>query len=139
MDHNDGLVADEIEPRSASGRASTQWPRGVVLALGAAGAFGMVLITVSGVAVGPTGPTGSSVERAILAIVPKGTAATVLGAVTMTLGLILVLGAWIVLGLLLRRGAAVKPLYKWRACGARRCSSARRSSVATSTATRPTA
>ncbi len=72
----------------------------------------MVLITVSGIAVGPTGPTGSSVERAILTVMPKGTAATVLGAVTMTFGLILVLGAWLVLGLLLRRGAEVKPLYR---------------------------
>lgn len=93
-------------------RVGSQWPRGTTVALGAAGAIGMILITVSGVAVGPTGPTGSSVERAILAIVPKGTAATVLGAVTMTLGLGLVLGGWIVLGLLLRRGAALKPLYK---------------------------
>lgn len=72
----------------------------------------MVLITVSGVAVGPTGPTGSSVERAILALTPKGTAGTALGAITMTLGLALVLGAWIVLGLLLRRGAEVRPLFR---------------------------
>jgi hypothetical protein len=72
----------------------------------------MVLITVSGVAVGPTGPTGSSVERGILALMPKGTAATVIGAVTMTAGLILVLGAWIVLGLLLRRGAELRPLFR---------------------------
>ena len=106
------MVADSSETRIASERGSGQWPRGTTVALGAAGAIGMILITVSGVAVGPTGPTGSSVERAILAIVPKGTAATVLGAITMTLGLILVLGAWLVLGLLLRRGAALKPLFR---------------------------
>ncbi len=96
----------------ASERAGNGWPRGTTVALGAAGAIGMVLITISGVAVGPTGPTGSSVERVILALVPKGTAATVLGAVTMTLGLTLVLGSWFVLGLLLRRGAELRPLYR---------------------------
>jgi alpha-1,6-mannosyltransferase len=105
-------VADSLETNTAPDRGGNPWPRGTTVALGAAGAIGMVLITVSGVAVGPTGPTGSSVERGILALMPKGTAATVIGAVTMTAGLVLVLGAWIVLGLLLRRGAELKPLFK---------------------------
>jgi len=103
-------VADSIETRVAPDRVGNAWPRGTTVALGAAGAIGMVLITVSGVAVGPTGPTGSSVERGILTVVPKGTAGTVLGVVTMTAGLALVLGAWLVLGLLLKRGAALRPL-----------------------------
>lgn len=106
------MVADSIDIRTASERGGNPWPRGTTVALGAAGAIGMVLITVSGIAVGPTGPTGSSVERGILALMPKGTAATALGAVTMTAGLVLVLGAWIVLGLLLRRGAELRPLYR---------------------------
>jgi alpha-1,6-mannosyltransferase len=105
-------VADSIETRNETERGGNRWPRGTTVALGAAGAMGMVLITVSGIAVGPTGPTGSSVERAILTFVPKGTAATVLGATAMTAGLALVLGAWLVLGLLLRRGASVRPLHR---------------------------
>ncbi len=105
-------MADSPESRTAPERGDNQWPRGTTVALGAAGAIGMVLITISGVAVGPTGPTGSSVERGILTFVPHGTAATVLGATTMTLGLTLVLAAWIVLGLLLKRGASLTPLYK---------------------------
>jgi hypothetical protein len=106
------LVDAVLDDPITSERAPGGWPRGTTVALGAAGALGMVLITVSGVAVGPTGPTGSSVERAILTIVPRGTAATVLGATTMTLGLALVLGSWIVLGLLLKRGAELRPLYR---------------------------
>ena len=106
------MVNDGIEPPISSQRVANPWPRGVTLALGATGAIGMVLITVSGIAVGPTGPTGSSVERGILALVPKGTAATVLGVVALTVGLMLVLGSWFVLGLLLKRGAALRPLYR---------------------------
>ena len=87
MDHNDAWWRTVSGTDVALDRAGNGWPRGTTVALGAAGAIGMVLITVSGVAVGPTGPTGSSVERGILTFVPKGTAATVLGAVTMTVGL----------------------------------------------------
>jgi hypothetical protein len=110
--HNVGLVAQVSETRVAPEREreGDQWPRGITVALGLAGAIGVILITVSGVAVGPTGPTGSFVERTILAVTPKGTAATVLGAIAMTVGLTLVLGAWLVLGLLLRRGASLRPL-----------------------------
>jgi hypothetical protein len=106
------VVADSIQTSVAPDRAGNQWPRGTTVALGAAGAIGMVLITISGVAVGPTGPTGSSVERGILTFMPNGDAGTVIGATAMTLGLILVLSAWFVLGLLLRRGAQLKPLFK---------------------------
>jgi alpha-1,6-mannosyltransferase len=85
---------------------------GVTVALGAAGALGMLLITISGVLTGPTGPTGSWIERWILSLTPKGTAGNVAGVLTMTSGLLLVLGAWLVLGLLLRRGASLGPLFK---------------------------
>jgi hypothetical protein len=106
------LVDAALDDPITAERAPSEWPRGSTVALGAVGALGMILITVSGVAVGPTGPTGSSVARAILTIVPKGTAASALGATTMTLGLALVLGAWIVLGLLLKKGAELRPLYR---------------------------
>ena len=105
-------MADETQTEIAPERVNDGWPHGVTVALGAVGAIGMVLITVSGVATGPTGPTGSAVERWILSMTPKGTAGNVLGIVAMTLGLILVLGAWLVLGLLLRRGASLRPLFK---------------------------
>ncbi len=73
----------------------------------------MVLITVSGVAVGPDRPD-RFVGRARdpRPSCPRAPPATVLGATTMTLGLTLVLGAWIVLGLLLqqrRRAQAALP------------------------------
>ncbi|MDQ1433518.1 MAG: hypothetical protein QOF59_334, partial [Actinomycetota bacterium] len=103
LHHNETLVADSDDPRIALAPGSNRWPEGTTVALGTIGALGMVLITLSGIVVGPTGPTGSSVERGFVALVPKGTARTVVGASTMTLGLVLVLGAWLVLGLLLRR------------------------------------
>jgi alpha-1,6-mannosyltransferase len=105
-------VADDSVTQTARRRENDGWPYGVTVALGAVGAIGMVLITISGVVTGPTGPTGSSVERWMLSLTPKGTAGNVLGIVSMTLGLILVLGAWLVLGLLLRRGASLRPLFK---------------------------
>jgi hypothetical protein len=105
-------VADSIETRITPERGSDGWPRGITVALGAAGALGMVLIAISGVAVGPTGPTGSSIERWILDVTPKGTAGNVVGITAMTIGLVLVLGAWLVLGLLLRRGASLRPLFR---------------------------
>jgi hypothetical protein len=105
-------VADENEAQIAPEREDDGWPHGITVALGAAGAIGMVLITVSGVLTGPTGPTGSWVEGWVLSLTPKGTAANVTGVVTMALGLVLVLGAWLTLGLLLRRGAALGPLFK---------------------------
>jgi hypothetical protein len=105
-------VAVNTETQMAHERRDDGWPRGITVALGASGAIGMVLITISGVATGPTGPTGSSVERWMLSMTPKGTAGNVVGVVTMALGLVLVLGAWLVLGLLLRRGASLRPLFK---------------------------
>jgi alpha-1,6-mannosyltransferase len=105
-------VAVTTETQVAPERTDDGWPRGITVALGAAGAIGMVLITVSGVATGPTGPTGSSLERWIVSLTPKGTAGNVLGIVTLVLGLVLVLSAWLLLGLLLRRGASLRPLFK---------------------------
>jgi hypothetical protein len=105
-------VADGTETQIAHRRADDGWPAGITVALGASGAIGMVLIAISGVLVGPTGPTGSSIERGILAITPKGTTGNVLGVVATVLGLTLVLGSWIVLGLLLRRGASLGPLFR---------------------------
>jgi hypothetical protein len=105
-------VAVSTETQVAHERTHDGWPPGVTVALGAAGAIGMVLIAISGVVVGPTGPTGSSVERGILEIAPKGTAGNVVGVVAMVFGLTLVLGSWLVLGLLLRRGASLGPLFR---------------------------
>jgi hypothetical protein len=105
-------VADSDDPRIAPAPGSSRWPQGTTVALGTIGALGMVLITISGIVVGPTGPTGSSLERGLVTLVPKGTARTVVGASTMALGLVLVLGAWLVLGLLLRRGASLRPLHR---------------------------
>jgi alpha-1,6-mannosyltransferase len=69
----------------------------------------MSFIALSSVTLGPHGPTGSAIERDVVALVPSNAALPV-GVVSMTLGLMLVLGAWLVIGLLLRRGAAVRPL-----------------------------
>ena len=103
-------MADSSETPIASDRGTIAWPRGTTVALGAVGALGMLFILFSGLLVGPTGPTGSSLARDVLSLMPKGSAASFLGALSMTVGLILVLGAWLVLGLLLRRGFAVRPL-----------------------------
>jgi len=79
--------------------------------LGAVGAIGMSLIGLSSVALGPHGPTGSAIERDVVAVLPRN-AAVPIGAASMTIGLVLVLGAWLLLGLLLRRGASVRPLLR---------------------------
>lgn len=71
----------------------------------------MSLIALSSVALGPHGPTGSALERDVTALVPANVAVPV-GAASMTLGLVLVLGAWLVLGLILRRGASLRPLIR---------------------------
>jgi hypothetical protein len=91
--------------------AGNGWPRGVPTLLGAIGALGMSLIALSSVTLGPHGPTGSAIERDVVALVPAKAAMPV-GITAMTLGLMLVLGAWLVLGLLLRRGASVRSLLK---------------------------
>ena len=71
----------------------------------------MSLIALSSVSLGPHGPTGSAIERDVVALVPSN-AAVPIGAASMTIGLMLVLGAWLLLGLLLRRGASVRPLVR---------------------------
>jgi alpha-1,6-mannosyltransferase len=103
-------VADDDETGIARARASQRWARRATVGLGALGTLGMVLLGVSSAVIGPTGPTDSTVERAILSIVPKGTAGTAVGAITMTLGLALAIGAWLAIGLLLRRGEPVARL-----------------------------
>lgn len=91
--------------------AGNGWPRGVPTLLGAVGALGMSLIALSSVTLGPHGPTGSAIERDVVAMIPAKAAMPV-GVTAMTLGLLLVLGAWLVLGLLLRRGASVRSLLR---------------------------
>jgi hypothetical protein len=71
----------------------------------------MSFIALSSVSLGPHGPTGSAIERDVVALVPSN-AAMPIGIAAMTIGLMLVLGAWLVLGLLLRRGASVRPLVR---------------------------
>jgi hypothetical protein len=87
------------------------WPRGVPTFLGAVGAIGMSLIALSSVTLGPHGPTGSAIERDVVALVPAR-AAVPIGAAGMAIGLLLVLGSWLALGLLLRRGASLRPLLR---------------------------
>src|SRR5260221_5349663 len=89
----------------------TGWPRGAVALLGFTGAIGMALVAVSSVTLGPRGPTGSAIERDVVAIVPANARVPV-GVTSMTIGLVLVLGAWLVLGLLLQRGASIRPLMR---------------------------
>jgi alpha-1,6-mannosyltransferase len=81
-------------------------------ALTVVGLVGTTLITAAGVADGAHGPTGSALERDVVALVPHGTANTVFSALTLAGGLVLVFGAWLVLGLLLKRGATTRPLLK---------------------------
>lgn len=88
------------------------WPRGAMSALTVVGLVGTTLITAAGVSDGAHGPTGSALERDVVALVPHGTANTVFSVLTFTAGLVLVLGAWLVLGLLLKRGATTKPLLR---------------------------
>src|SRR3954447_22274166 len=69
----------------------------------------MTVISAVGVILGP-GPTGSSIERQGVAVAPTGTAGTVLGTTALVVGLAALGGAWVGLGLLLRRGASLRPL-----------------------------
>jgi alpha-1,6-mannosyltransferase len=104
-------AADALDESSRGHPEPTGWPHGVPMLLGAVGALGMSLIALSSVVLGPHGPTGSAIERDVVALVPSN-AAVPIGAASMTLGLVLVLGAWLVLGLILRRGASVRPLIR---------------------------
>jgi alpha-1,6-mannosyltransferase len=105
-------MGNDVAVKSAvQERIDTGWPRAATIALGTAGAIGTSLIVVSGVTLGPHGPTGSAIERSVVGLVPTS-AATPVGITAMIVGLILVLGAWILLGLLLRQGASLRPLFK---------------------------
>ena len=97
-------------PTTAS--EATDWSPGVTAALTAAGTVGMVLVAFGGLVSGPTGPTGSEIEHLVRDLVPHGTAGTVFASLSTTVGLVLVLGAWVVLGLLLRVGAPLRPLVR---------------------------
>ena len=77
--------------------------------LGAIGFVGMTVISAVGVILGP-GPTGSSIERRVVSFAPTGTAGTVLGTIALVVGLAALGGAWIGLGIVLRRGASLRPL-----------------------------
>ncbi len=92
--------------------ATADWPRGALSALTVVGLIGTTLITAAGVSDGAHGPTGSALERDVVALVPHGTANTVFSALTFAGGLVLVFGAWLVLGLLLKRGATTRPLVR---------------------------
>lgn len=103
---------EEGSSGEVSSGTSADWPPGTVGLLGVAGMTGMAIIAAGGVLGGPVGETGSALERNIIALGPQGTAGDVIAGVSMFLGLVLVFGAWIVLGLLLRRGASLRPLMK---------------------------
>ncbi len=105
----DRLRADDRLTVPTPGHAG--WPRYATAVLGSVGAIGMVLMTCAGVILGPHGPTGSAIERDVVALAPAGVAGKVIASLCMAFGLAAVLGAWIVLGLLLRRGASLRPLF----------------------------
>jgi alpha-1,6-mannosyltransferase len=86
------------------------WPAGLFVLLGAVGAAGMVVISAAGVTLGAPGPTGSSLGRAVVDLVPGGSADSIVAIVALVLGLCAVAGAWIALGLVVRRGAPLRPL-----------------------------
>jgi hypothetical protein len=84
-------------------------PAALFVLLGAIGFVGMTVISAVGVILGP-GPTGSSIERRVVSFAPTGTAGTVLGTIALVVGLTALGGAWLGLGLVLRRGASLRPL-----------------------------
>ncbi len=87
-------------------------PTRTTTTLTVAGLIGMCMIAASGALVGPYGPTGSTLERRVTDVLPVGTAGTVLGTILLVLGLVLVFGAWILVGLALRKGAPLRPLIR---------------------------
>lgn len=105
------LVSRRPDTGSLAPPDSNGWPPGVPAILGAVGAIGMSFVALSSMTLGPHGPTGSAIERDVVALVPSN-ARVPIGATSMTIGLVLVLGAWLVLGLLLRRGASIRPLIR---------------------------
>jgi alpha-1,6-mannosyltransferase len=89
---------------------SPGWPRRAPVALGALGAIGTTLIASAGVVVGAPGPTGSWIERDVVGLAPRGAVGSVCACIALVVGVVAVLAAWITLGLVLRRGAPLRPL-----------------------------
>jgi alpha-1,6-mannosyltransferase len=82
---------------------------GLFVLLGAIGFLGMAVISAAGVILGAPG-TGSSLERRVVALAPSGTAGTAVGTIALIVGLAAAGGSWIAIGLVLRRGAPLRPL-----------------------------
>jgi len=89
--------------------ANNVWSRRATSALVAIGCAGMTMIVLAGIINGPRG-THSAIERDVIAVVPSGVAGGVCSTVLLIAGLTAVFGAWLVLGLRLRRGAPLNPL-----------------------------
>ncbi|MGO9874524.1 MAG: polyprenol phosphomannose-dependent alpha 1,6 mannosyltransferase MptB [Acidimicrobiia bacterium] len=104
-------ASDRIDG-SETGGQSWSWPKNPTAALTLIGFVGMSAVALSAALVGPHGPTSTWLERDVVNWLPAGTAGTILGIVALSSGLTLVVTAWIVLGLLLRRGAALRPLVR---------------------------
>src|SRR5947209_6668888 len=84
-------AGEELDRAPAARPEGDGWPRGIPTLLGAVGAIGMSLIGLSNVALGPHGPTGSVIERDVVSVLPRN-AVVPIGATSMTIGLVLVLG-----------------------------------------------
>jgi alpha-1,6-mannosyltransferase len=109
-DHPGHPGATLIDETSSLGAAPNNvWSPAATAALVAAGAIGMTMIVASGVISGPRG-THSAVERNVVSAVPTGIAGAVGSTALLLIGLAAVFGAWLVLGLRLRRGAPLRPL-----------------------------
>jgi len=91
---------------------STAWPPGIVAVSGIVGTIGSLLVVAGSVIAGPHGPTGSSIERDIVALGPSGHAADAVGGLAVGVGIVALLAAWLTLGLFLRRGAPLRPLFR---------------------------
>lgn len=100
--------ASEQAPEATA--ATSSWPNGSTTSLTIVGLVGMTAVAASGALVCPYGKTGSSLEQHVTDFLPGGTAGAVLGGILLTVGLVLVFAAWILSGLLLRRGAPLRPL-----------------------------
>jgi hypothetical protein len=100
-----------VETSGTSGQ-TWSWPKNSTAALTLMGLVGMSSIATAAAFVGPHGQTSSWVERDVESWIPSGTAGTVLGIMALSFGLALVVTAWIMLGLLLRRGASLRPLVR---------------------------
>ncbi len=97
---------------SETGEKPWSWPKNPTAVLTIVGFLGMSAVAVAAAFVGPHGPTSSWLERDVTGWLPAGTAGTTLGVVALVCGLAAVVSAWIALGLILRRGAPLRPLVK---------------------------